>query len=134
MKQFPQGHTARKGQSQNSNSGLCHPRAMFIVMGTPEQPQAPDSSWGRVRTQGCRHVAEVGVGQGSVDGPRVREALLADCRTQLGWGIRWHFTPTDPDLTWAHLTCRGQQEGEGEEKPHCEGGTRALLMSGEGRE
>lgn len=41
------------------------------------------------------------------------------------------MVPLDP--TWAHLTCRRQQEGEGEEKTHRDGGTRALLKSGEGR-
>lgn len=42
-------------------------------------------------------------------------------------------TPTDHYLTWAHLTCRCQQEGDDEDKPHGGGGTRALLKSGEGR-
>lgn len=48
-------------------------------------------------------------------------------------GAERHHTPTDPDLTWAHLTCRRQQEGEGE-KPHYGEGMRVLLKSGEGRE
>lgn len=47
--------------------------------------------------------------------------------------MRRHPTSTDPQVTWAHLTSRHQQEGEDEEKPHCGGGTRALLKSGEGR-
>ena len=67
-KQFSQGHTARKGQPQNPNSGLGPPRAMFIIMGTPEQPWAPDRAWGRVGTPGRGRwwVAEVGVGTGSL--------------------------------------------------------------------
>ena len=51
-KQFPQGHTARKRQPQNLNSGLGPPRAMLIITGTLEQPRAPDSAWGRVETPG----------------------------------------------------------------------------------
>lgn len=47
--------------------------------------------------------------------------------------LRGLSTSTDPHLTWAHLTCRLQQESK-DEKPHCGGGTRAVPKSGEGRE
>ena len=70
-KQFPQGHTARKGQPQNPNSGLGPPRAAFIITGTPEQPWAPDRAWGRVGTPGgdVGGWLRWGWGQGASDGP-----------------------------------------------------------------
>lgn len=126
---IPQSCTAREGQSWTSNPGLCLPHP-------PHGVGTLDSCRGGGRTGRCWQLAVAGRGEGRIvrmslgEGGTGRLQNLGMLRMGVLEGVPHS---TDPHLTWAHLTCRPQQESK-DEKPHRGGGTRAVPKSGEGGE